>query len=264
MTNCSDDNKNNDWECNTAHQMESVECEPVVSVGKVVTKVPVVLTEVKVQVNISSKVNFPEPVLEIKDIKKRVKIIQSRLLLPTNKLFIKGFIRKNIQYASPCNEIEKSTKTTVASDLHSYTIDIPFECVTEIKKFWSKPIMPVVNTRNEFDFFISKQLPTGYPEKDQYQSSDLSQYHQESSQYYNELPYCELVSSCIIEWDEATDRTTLPYEAPLDEGIFTKLEEKMVLDLTLKVLQNQQICVSSSKCKHEHNQNDCDCLCDCE
>ncbi|MCT8138285.1 DUF3794 domain-containing protein [Anaerobacillus sp. CMMVII] len=233
-----------------------------VTLGKIITKVPVVLAELTVQVNMDAKITFPEPVLEIKDIKKRVKLTQCRLLLPTNKLFIKGVVRKNIQYASPSRDIAESNAISVSSDLHSYTVDIPFECVTEIKKFLTKPVMPEINSRQEFDFFIAKPISNGYPEKDEYQSSDLSQFHQESTQFYNELPYCELISSHIIEWDEAIDRTPLPHAAPIEEGYFTTMVEKMVLDLTLKVLQKQQVRVCSTT--NDEYELDCDCHCDCD
>ena len=33
---------------------------------------------------------------------------------------------------------------------------------------------------------------------------------------------------------------------PFEEGTFTMIEEKMVIDITLKVLQNQQIRVTST------------------
>lgn len=240
---------------------ESKPHKPNVSLGKIITKVPVVLAELTIQVNIDTFIDFPEPVLEIKDIKKRVNLTQCRLLLPTNKLFIKGFVRKNIQYASPCPEIEKSTHSSVASELHSLTVDVPFQCVTEIHDFLAKPVMPEFNKRNEFDFLISKSLPSGFPEKDELQSSDLSQFHQESKQFYNEIPFCELISSKIFEWDEAVDRGPIPGTAPLGEGFFTRIEEKMVVDITLKVLQKQQIRVASTINDDAHHDYDDECQC---
>lgn len=232
---------------------------PQVSLGKIVTKVPVVLAEITLQVDVDAKITFPEPVLEIKDIKKHVKLTQCTLLLPTNKLFVKGFVRKNIQYASPSREIADSTTKSISSDIHSLTVDIPFQCVTEIRHFLTCPVMPKTNERNEFDFFTPKALPSGFPEKDELLSNDLSQFHQESTQFYNELPFCELISSKIIEWDEAIDRGPLPNSSPIGEGFFTKVEEKMVIDIKLKVLQKQQIRVSSTTnddCYHEHYECD--------
>lgn len=215
--------------------------KPNVSIGKIYTKVPVILAELTLHLNLDACIEFPMPVLEIKDVKKYVKIVQCRLLLPTNKLFVKGFVRKNIQYASPETTPECEGKS-ISSKLHSWTVDVPFSCVTEIKHYLKLPVMPMMNERTEFDFLFSEALPNA---QDDIQSKHLSQFHQNSTQYYNELPYCELVSSHIIEWDEAINRTLLQQHS-IGEGVFTKLEEKMVVNITLKVLQLQQIRVTST------------------
>lgn len=240
--------------CNFPSTMSECDNEPhkpQVSIGKIYTKVPVVLAQLTLQVNIDACIKFPQPVLEIKDVKKHIKLVQCRLLLPTNKLFVKGFVRKNIQYASPSLEIDPTYKS-ISSTLHSLTVDVPFNTVTEIKHYLRKPVQPEFNKRKEFDFLFTQSLSSGFPEKDEFQSNDLSQYHQDSNQYYNELPFCELISSNIIEWDEAINRCDLSKDSPIGEGHFNQLEEKMVLDITLKVLQNQQIRVSST------TNDDCD------
>ncbi|WP_394232350.1 CsxC family protein [Niallia oryzisoli] len=254
---------------------EHCDCEknkhhyPHVSIGKIVTKVPVVLAELDLQVDKTHVTIFQEPVLEIKDIKKRLVITQCRLLLPTNKLFIKGYIRKNIQYATPISGagtgpvvtntgVPQQENPSIQSSILSQTEQIPFEVITEVKDFISSPVMPEKNKRQEFDFFVSQPLPMGYPEKDEMLSSDLSQFHQESSQHYNELPYCELLSSKIIEWDEAIDREgDLFSNELLDEGTFTRSESKMVIYFKVKILQNQQIRVSSTTNDHDWD-HDCD------
>lgn len=228
-------------------------------------KVPVVLAELTVDTNLVANIHFPEPVLEIKDIKKRIKIVQCRLLLPgipattdTNvifppvagfpiRLFIKGFVRKNIQYASPL--AGTNSANCVSSELRSLTVDVPFECVTTIgtptNPFLNPPQLSFTNTRSEFDFFRAQNLGQGFPEKDQLLSSDLSQFHQVSTQFYNELPFCELISSNIVEWDESVDRMPLPNHQPFEEGAFQNIVEKMFLQFTVKVLQNQQINITT-------------------
>ncbi|MDP4172032.1 MAG: hypothetical protein Q8906_15590, partial [Bacillota bacterium] len=80
-----------------------------------------------------------------------------------------------------------------------------------------------------------------------------------STQFFNELPFCELIRADIIEIDESLDRMPLPgtdhwpsheTDGPranpiVGEGTFTRLSEKMILDLTLKLLQTQQVRVNS-------------------
>ncbi|WP_226641977.1 CsxC family protein [Mesobacillus subterraneus] len=211
---------------------------------------PVTLADITITDHLVADIHFPDPVLEIKDIKKRVKIVQCRLLLgPTSDpdtgipLFIKGFIRKNIQYATPCPHAKSDC---VSSEMRSLTVDVPFECVTVVTDFLTDPILPTSNTREEFDFFRAQSLGHGYPEKDQMLSSDLSQFHQVSTQFYNQIPFCELVSSSIVQWDEAVDRYPLPNNGPFEEGTFHNIVEKTFLQFRVRVYQNQQIALNGN------------------
>ncbi|MFT9849136.1 CsxC family protein [Aneurinibacillus sp. REN35] len=214
--------------------------------GHRIVKVPVLLQELSVQIPLKARIKFPDPVLEIKKIKKRVKVTQCRLVQPRTsrgprgKLFLSGFVRKNIQYATPYG----SDRDEVFSRLRSLTVDVPFDTVIEIEEFLTPPVGPFFNVRREFDFLVHKPLPSGFPEKDELMANDLSQYHQQSTEFFNEIVFCELVRSDITEWDEATNRKPL-HNGPFEEGVFTELIEKMVLDLTLKVLQNQQVRVNA-------------------
>ncbi|MGY6210928.1 CsxC family protein [Cytobacillus firmus] len=228
---------------------------PIAPAGEAIIKVPVELAVLNVRTNLAAKITFPEPVLEIKDIKKRVQIVQCKLLLPgiaagldpfvedSYHLFIKGYVRKNIQYASPCY----NSGVCVNSEIRSLTTDVPFECVVEIAAadFDRTPQLPFLNSRAEFDFFRQQDLGRGYPEKDHFLSSDLSQFHQNSSQFYNEMPFCELISSNITEWDEALDRKPFDHHANWGEGTFESISEKMFLQFTVKVLQKQQVRVAA-------------------
>ncbi|MCU9614536.1 DUF3794 domain-containing protein [Caldibacillus lycopersici] len=225
------------------------------AIQKAYVKVPVVLGETTIQIDMDAKIEFPEPVLEIKKIKKHLKLTQCRLLLPTNKLFIKGFVRKNIQYATP----KKADGHQVLSSIHSLTVDIPFEAVTEID-FLNKPHFHSNPDTNDFTFFSSSKLPKGFSQKEHLLSGDFSQYDQISGEVFNELPYCELLYSKFIEYDEALDREMgVVYgpdgeliNAPFEEGTFTKIEEKMVVELTLKVLQKQQVHIDKDFPHHPH------------
>jgi hypothetical protein len=224
--------------------------------GPRILRVPVTLAELTVKTNLVANIHFPDPVLEIKAIKKRIKIVQCRLLTPgipeTGRPFrrmdiplhLRGFVRKNIQYATPCPH---PTDSCVASEMRSLTVDVPFECVTTIRArdFLTPPQLPTLNTNDEFDFFRAQDLGPGFPEKDQLLSSDLSQFHQVSTQFYNQLPYCELLTSRMTGWDEAVDREPLHDGGPFEEGTFYTAVEKIFLEFDIKVLQNQQVRVRS-------------------
>ncbi|MGO4886834.1 CsxC family protein [Anaerobacillus sp. MEB173] len=224
--------------------------EPDVTIGKSTAKVPVVLAETVVQLDLNSMIEFPEPVLEIKDIKKNLKITQCRLLIPTNKLFLSGFVRKNIQYATP----KYSKKGSLVSSIRSLTVDIPFKAVTDVD-FINKPKFTLSPDRREFTFFTKSDLPDGFSSKEHLLSGDLSQFDQISGEEFNELPFCQLISSRFIEYDEALDRKMGRVfnqyghliDAPFEEGTFTSIEEKMVVEVKIKVLQKQQVNIDSKK-----------------
>ncbi|MDP4087568.1 MAG: DUF3794 domain-containing protein [Bacillota bacterium] len=221
-------------------------------------KVPVVLGETTVQIDLDSTITFPEPVLEIKQIKKNLKLVQCRLLLPTNKLFLKGFVRKNIQYATP----NSGGRDFVSSKIHSLTVDVPFQVVTRLD-FLGSPDFKSNPMTSEFKYFNASPLPVGFPSKEKLLSGDFSEHNQISEEVFNELPFCELLSSKFIEYDEALNRKmgsvsgfAGQINAPFEEGTFTVLEEKMVIEVTLKVLQNQQVHIRENEKKAKHIEKD--------
>lgn len=210
--------------------------------GGVIVKVPVLLSEFTVQFNVNANIKLPEYALEIKDIKKRLKVTQCTLLQPTNVLFIKGFVRKTLEYTTgDCSNIRG-----VCGDIRHCTIDIPFELSTPIT-FITPPAELLTNTVSEFEYFVQKELPTKYfAEKDSLLAGDLSEINQFRTENFNELPFCDLVTANIYEFDEFIGRRR-PHDEnlPFEEKYFKNIEEKMVIALTLKLLQNRQVSVPS-------------------
>lgn len=208
----------------------------------VVAKLPVVLAELRLQVNINSTIELPEFAYEIKNIKKKVKVTQCFLIRETGLLFIKGFIRKNIDYSTRV----RSNSCSFSGDLRHITVDVPFSCTTDVFFNGIGPAPVVDNTSREFTFYSQQDLKgPHFGTKDKLLSSDLTEYNQISTEEFNELPYCELIRAEIIEFDEALD-PTFEYDQrymPFEEKRFRKIQEKMVLYLTVKLLQNRQVAI---------------------
>jgi len=211
---------------------------PIGIPGGVVVKIPVVLAELTIRFNVNAFIKLPEPALEIKDIKKKLKITQCTLLQPTNILFIKGFVRKNIDYTTKTC----SNREGVCGEVHHCTIDVPFECSTPVT-YTTPPATLLTNSVSEFEYFKVTDLPNKFfAEKDDLLSGDLSEINQFRTENFNELPFCELITARIFEFDEFIDRRRPEHdEFPFEEKLFSKLEEKMVIELTLKLLQNRQV-----------------------
>ncbi len=211
-----------------------------------VAKIPVVLAELSVRFNVTSLINLPEPAMEIKNIKKKVKVTQCMLIQDTDILFIKGFVRKNIDFAT----IDCSSHNGMCGDIRHCTVDVPFECTTVVKFNGTNPAPIVNNTSSEFEFFRTNELPNSFAEKDRLLSGDLSEFNQISTEFFNELPFCELISAKIVEFDEFLHRERPHHmHLPVGEKVFTKIEEKMVITLTLKILQNRQVAIGATSTK---------------
>ncbi len=180
----------------------------------VVAKIPIILAELTVQVNVNSVIDLPEWASEIKGIKKRLKITQCLLLQNTNTLFIKGVVRKNIKYA-------RINHAGSSGDIRDVSVEVPFKCTTMVVFNGNEPVPIVPNSSVEFEY------------QEDTRSGDLSEFNQISTAFYNELPFCELTSSRIVEIDEHS----------CERGLFKSIEEKMVIYLTLKILQYCKVAI---------------------
>ena len=209
----------------------------------VVARLPVVLAELTVRFNVTSKIDLPEAAIEIKNIKKRIKITQCMLLQDTNILFIKGFVRKNIDYSTK----NCSNHSGICGDIRHCTVDVPFECTTTVNFNGTAPAPPVSNTSTEFQYFTTNDLPNSFAEKDKLLSGDLSEFNQISTEFFNDLPFCKLISSRIVEFDEYLHRHHPRHEdLPVGEKLFTKIEEKMVITLRLQLLQERAVAIGAT------------------
>ncbi|PGN17805.1 hypothetical protein CN971_23920 [Bacillus thuringiensis] len=201
---------------------------PIVTPNALI-KVPVVLAERTVQIVVEANIPLDPPAVEIKRVLKNVFLTQCKLVpvaftpVPgTNyrrvtraKLFVEGYIRKNIEYASAdCN-----------GTLYDRVANVNFTGFADLTEgnFLTLPL--IAASSDAASHFINPKngdLPR------------LDKYFFENAVFYNEQPYCELISANFYELDFS------PCPTALNES-FDTLREKIVLDLTLKVLQVQQV-----------------------
>lgn len=192
---------------------------------KVIARLPVVLAELLVQVDVESIIKLEEPALEIKRIMKNVHINQCKLLLPTHKLFISGFVRKNIEFAT----VGCVSGRGISGDIKHTTVNIPFECVTKVE-FDQEPCfaLTVPGADREIEFLNKCLLGANRNEQT---FVDIER--------FTEKPFCELIFAHITEADIECEN--IPVEFNPRENLFQTVKEKMVLHLMVKVLQNQQV-----------------------
>ena len=208
-----------------------------------VARVPVVLAQLTVQANVKSVITLPEYAYEIKRIRKHLKITQCLIIQDTNILFIKGFIRKNIEYATRAS----SNAEGFSGDIRHATVDVPFNCTTPLTYNGITPLPPIASTSTEFQYQKREEIHhPDFSEKDALLSGDLREHNQISTEFFNELPFCDLISSRIVEFDEQLmpERPReKDYVLPFEEKRFRRIEEKMVIFITLRLLQNRLVAV---------------------
>lgn len=187
-------------------------------------KIPVVIAEFTVQIDVESKIALDEPALEIKRIRKNVFLEQCRLIPGTKKVFLKGFVRKNIEYATKSGH----TKTAICGDIKHNTFYVPFECITKVEEFKNYPKFYENYPTQEVEYLDCKG--TG---------KDLKERDFISTEVFNEKVFCELEKAYIYEADIAEDWEKIPC-FPY-ESLFRCFVEKEVVYLTIKLLQKQQV-----------------------
>jgi hypothetical protein len=218
-----------------------VNITPIGIDGPLVIKIPVVLAEREIQIDIEAEFKLQDPYYEIKRIKKDVYLTQCKLLTPSDlnedgnlisgKLFISGYVRKNVEYATADCIEDKIVSGRIA---HT-TIDVPFTAVTSVQ--YTNP--PLVNSREaqgEIDFFSS--CSCNDCEENIIGKSECEQSFEDNITF-NEMPYCELEGVRIIELDLLKD----PIEQFTNSNVetYNKVIEKMVVYVRVKLLQLQQV-----------------------
>ncbi|MBP2078009.1 CsxC family protein [Oceanobacillus polygoni] len=199
-------------------------------------KVPLVLAETTLQVVVEADIPLDPPACEIKRVLKDVFLTQCKLV-PVGpfteindsgfftsegaKLFVEGYIRKNIEYApAGCN-----------SALRTLTAKVPFSGFADLTgDLMNFPI-----------FGFGDQRRAQFLDPKHGESPRLDKYYFQNSVIYNEQPYCELISAEFFELDFSPHSSDSHKGKHSYNNSFSKLREKIVTDLTLKVLQVQQI-----------------------
>jgi hypothetical protein len=199
-----------------------------------IIKVPAVLAERRLQIVVESDIPLSPAATEIKRVKKHVFLDQVKLVpvafcripgtdyseVTTAKLFVAGYIHKNIEYSSrDCN-----------GALQDRIAKVPFSGFAELSgnDFIVRPILGI-SENSEANFLNEKT------EMD----ARLDKYFFHNHVKYNEQPYGELVAADFYELDFAPKGVD-------HYGSFCTLREKIVLDLTVKVLQVQQFGIDAT------------------
>jgi hypothetical protein len=227
----------------TSQQTPLTDLGTTVVGGAAVTriKVPVVVAEPTLQIVLESNIMLTPAATEIKRVKKNVFLEQVKLVpvafaridgtdffnVTRAKLFVAGHIRKNIEYTTAGTT--GGTGCTVA--LTDKVVDVPFTGFADLvgTAILNPPIVGISETAEANFLNETTNL-----------DARLDKFFFQNLVKFNEQPFGELVAANFFELDFSPTVTT-------PEGTFDKLTEKIVLDLTLKVLQVQQLAIAATQ-----------------
>jgi hypothetical protein len=194
-------------------------------------KIPKVLSEFVIQIDSESVIRLNEPAYEIKRIEKQVFLEQCRYIPPTDKVFIEGFIRKNIEYASrKCS----SKSSGISGTIKDTTVHIPFKVATKVDFHGDKPIIVPNVPPMVARYFDQKRM-----------GKDIREADRSNIEVFNEPVFCELEWSAIFDAD--INNKGCPIDRLPNEEEFQEFTDKSVIFICIKLLQKQQIIMPCPK-----------------
>ncbi|MCM8711966.1 hypothetical protein M2651_13250 [Clostridium sp. SYSU_GA19001] len=191
--------------------------------GPLVVKVPVVLANCKIQIDVESDLQLEQPAFDIKTVDKKVCITQCHLVPYTNKLFIEGYVQKNFQYST----VGCANATSISGDVLHSTLRVPFKCCTAIC-FDKMPIFGI--TSKDKSNVLDENMLCLDNREDSWKHFNKPQ----------EPVFCELEWFKILESD-IYNRNLQCAQPFTTENCFRRFTEKMVIYVGIKVLQKQQV-----------------------
>ncbi|WP_313800721.1 CsxC family protein [Cytobacillus sp.] len=180
----------------------------------------VVLADVLIQTLSEADVQLPVPARDIKQIRKNVKLTQCKALPVVGnpllvKLFVEGFVHKNIQFVDSCSGF-----------VRDFNVNVPFKCFQQVEL-----ANPVAFPFGEFSV-KSNVLERRQLAKDG-MGADRCNFGSITFEVNTEPINCKLLASAVNQWDILHN---------FDQwGRFNKITEKMEVILILKLTQRQQI-----------------------
>ncbi len=191
---------------------ESESLKPNINLGFFIVRVPIVISETIVHIELENNITFSKPAKSIKAIHHNIYLTECTLLPQIKKLFLSGYIKKSIEY-NECTNIDNSHCT---NNLKSMFISVPFNIVTEIEYTSLPEVFEIKN-----DKIITKAEETIFSET----IGEVSKIN------------CNLVQANFEEVNILDENENIEY--------FKKVTQKMSVKLTIRLTQEQNFNISS-------------------
>lgn len=205
-------------------------------------KFPIILAETNIAVTIDDTMKIGRDVKEIRRIKMNAFFKSSNLVpislknseVNSGMLFVSGFIRKSVEYAT--RTFIEERKEDNCGYIKYCIVEVPFNFTTKITFIRPPVLIENYEVRDDSSCDASKLYDT---HEDSIILCENCNENFLSTEVFNEKPFVELVKANFIEFN-------IHKELPLkeDEEIqerYTKLKGNIIVNLRIRVLQEQDL-----------------------
>ncbi|MCY6371996.1 CsxC family protein [Clostridium ganghwense] len=199
-----------------------------------VSKIPVVIAEKSVKIPVEVLIELKEEALEIKRTNHQA-YLNEAILVPIEdinkdiktkkgKLFLKGFVRNNVEYST----VDNIEDNIISGEIKHKLAYIPFECTTLIE-YSLPPNFHIKDDVKEIILNISNNL-----------ECNEHMYESEQEIKYNQPICCDIKKVKISGTRMCNNKKPLSDKFPI-ENTFSAIEEKMIVELFLTLTQRQSV-----------------------
>lgn len=198
--------------------------------SEVVVELPIILTELILGIDLNSLLEMPYGTTKIIEINNKLKIIECLLMESTNVIFIKGSVIRKVKYNTyfPSNIVGNN------GDVKYCILKVPFEASIGITFDRSEPAPVMKNTTSEFEYSSEANNLGGLYNKK----------GRETINHYNNIPFCKIKSSRIIENIENVKINEM-FSTMRTLGTERKIsiENKMYIEVKVEILQERDVVI---------------------
>lgn len=218
-------------EARTVSESRSEKVKPVGQNGSVFARLPVVISQTRVHMDVEAKVRLPDNILDIRNCDRKAFVTRCRLFNQGNsrfgKIYIDGYIRESIEYLESADRNNSQPSGTV----RFAAVRIPFECAAKVEYC----IAPILKNSNGF---IPVEL---YEDSRGYGGSALS------AEQAGLGGDCQDKLSCELENIEIRSLGMTRDPDPINNGGYLAADmsggicEHIMVDITFILMQRQMV-----------------------
>lgn len=199
------------------------------------TKLPVLLAVREVQIDLEACIEICDDLYEIKRVKKNVFLTDTKLMVNCGKfdamnpekgygkLFLSGYIEKNIEYAVAgkpgCNG------KIMVGDIKHATVKVPFRCATEVE-YIQKPLIEFSENGRELNYFSKCNKTIDCNCGGFEMGASKCEWEFSDKIIYIDRPYARLSEARIFDSDQVIDSEDIRNGRGRDYDDFEEYDEK--------------------------------------